>query len=270
MDKDKVDTPLCTFVQRIGDYELRSPAERCLFDWLVMSAIGFGYDEFTHSIRQIEVELGIKRKTQEKILSNFESLGFLKCGYKEFKDKKYKSFQVDFKKLSEQETLVQIVKPNAVTFGNFVEFFTFHAKKQGKKVVKPTKAQIKKAEKEAALAKSIHEMLIERYNERVEMYNNGSMGVITRKKITSKLPYSKKIERRIIGLYSFVGNSELAIRNSFTALTDYWLQGRVSIKNDILLYFLTYNDVEQCYSVFNQYLGIFNSDYGVDVKNEPF
>lgn len=264
MAQDKVDTPLCTFVQRIADYELKGPAERCLFDWLVMSAINFGYDEFTHSIRQIEEELGIKRKTQEKILSKFQAIGFLNCGYKEYKDKKYKSFKVDFVKLSSKETLSQIVRPTAATFGNFVDFFSYHAKKQGKKAVKPTKAQMKTEEQNTAIAKSLYDMLTERYNERVQMYNNGEIGMITRKKIKSALPYSKKIEMKLIGLYSLMGNKN-AIMNSFTALTDYWLQGKVEIKNDILLYFLTYNDVEQCYSVFNQYLGYFNSNYGIDV-----
>ena len=263
---ERPDIVLCNYINRIADYKLHDPLERLFFDWLVMKSIGYGYIEFTRSLPEVEKDLGIGRKSQERMINLFSEMGFLTMGKKMVKDKLYRSFYVDFAKLTDKDILSKIIKSESANYGYFVEFFKYHAKMQNK-AEKPTKAEVKQAQVDETNAKGLFKELIITYNERIGLYNNGELGdqggkKPSRQKSETSYSYTKKIGKCLLALIEKSDLNKQSIKWAFISYTDAFLCNKMDNKpHDFFKYFLTYNDVDGSYPVVNKYLNIFNRNY---------
>lgn len=250
---------LATILKNLKDYLLSSTDECVLFDFLVLKQHDFGLGKpFRHSIPQVETATLIKRKTQNRILSKFSDIGFLKVGKELYQNSEYRSFFVDFSELSKPEVLGQIIRMGTETYENQLEYYQQWAKEQKAEIKPPTKKQQKALDEEAKAIDKLLASLVSVWNERVDMYNKGELtsGKIERRKVhASAFRADKRLLKKLRDKYSDEG-----VRKCFMVYADKVLKGEYK-PEDTLSYFLAYEEGEfsvasKCHDYYIRMYGI--------------
>ena len=248
---------LSNILNSAKNYILKTNDERMFFDWLVLKQHDFGLAKpFRHSVPQIQQDTKIARYSQEKITKRFVDLGFLTVGVVCHQNNPYRSFFVDFAVLSRPEVLEKIVRPGTDTYNSLISNFSHWATEQKKELKPLTKKQRKEAETEAQAIEALFRRLVDQWNERVEMFNNG--------KLTGEKPSRTKV---YVATFAATKNAKIlmgklrvkyadeTIVNAFLVFADEILKGRIKPPKNVLLYFLTCNEgdfdvVNNCYNYF--------------------
>ncbi len=247
------------------NYLLKSNDERMMFDWLVLKQHDFGLAKsFRHSVPQIQEETKIARYSQEKITQRFVDMGFLTVGKVYHQNNPYRSFFVDFSVLSKPELLGQLVKPGTDTYNSLISNFSHWANEQKKEMKPLSKKQRKEAETEVQAIEALFPRLVEQWNERVDMYNNGEL---TQEKPSRSRVYvasfvPTKNAKMLMGKLR-VKYPDEAIIKAFMVYADEIMRGKIKTPKSILLYFLTCNEGE--FDVVNNCYNYYVTSYGRSV-----
>lgn len=254
---------LSNILNSAKNYLLKSNDERMMFDWLVLKQHDFGLAKpFRHSVPQIQEATKIARYSQEKIAQRFVDMGFLTVDVVYHQNNPYRSFFVDFSVLSKPEVLGHIVKPGTDTYNSLISNFSHWAKEQKKELKPLSKRQRKEAEADVQAVEALFPKLVEQWNERVEMYNNGEL---TKEKPSRVRVYvatfaptknAKMLMRKLRVKYP-----DEAIIKAFLVYADEIMKEKIKMPKSVLLYFLTCNEgefgvVNNCY---NRYVTMYGS-----------
>lgn len=227
------------------DYRL-SIEERMMFDWLVVKQEHYGLEKpFRHSIPQVQEATGVARHSQEKAIIKFKELGFLVVGTEYYQNNPFRSYYVNFAKLGKPEVLSKIIKSDTETYKEFSEWINDLATAQAKKEKPLSKTKKRLLEKEKAKAEKaterLYKELCDKWNARVDMYNNGELTgeLPKRTKLHDQLPIGLN-GKRLLCILSTMYDSQ-TILNAFTVFADDCLKEKIKPRN-ILLYFLKYED----------------------------
>lgn len=250
--------PLCINVLRLLSYKL-APDELIMFDWLVVKQIAFNYKPFHYSQSRVEEETRIHRIRQEAIIKLFTSLGFLTTEIKinSVTRGRVRYYSVNFKLLSDSDILQEIIRPETTLFHDFRVYFDFHAKQQKKS----KSEELKPADKiNHEAANRIYKLLNETYEARRIYYNDGGMTSKKpeRTKSEIQLQRNKPIDRKMAKLAERYNDN--SIENSFIAYVDDILRGNKKPDN-LMYYFLSYEEVLDSFGIFDHYLNIFTLKY---------
>ena len=236
-----MDLRLSNIVNNIKDYRLSSNDERTLFDWLVVKQYDFGLGKpFLHSVAQVQEATMTTKFLQKKIFDKFVKMGFLTLGEDRYLNNRYRTFFVDFSVLSQPEIIGQIVEPNTKTYCNLISVF-YHWAKQQKKSLKPvSKKRLKEMELEAEAVENLHKNMVDMWNSRVDMYNDGEFSSGKKPErlklhIGTFAPSSNETRLMTILLKEYAADD---ILQSFMVFADNTLKGRISPAHP-LQYFLT-------------------------------
>ena len=250
--------PLCVNTIRIQNY-LLPPDEVIMFDWLLIKSISFGYVEFHYSQSRIEKEIRIKRTRQDKIISLFQELKFLTVSVKEFSYSKgrVKHFHVSFDVLSDKDVLSEIIDSESSIFNNFISFMEYHSSEQKKITKRSKKDEVVSNDNSDTVYKTMNDT----YVRRIKMYNNGELTNEKPKRLKSQTQLqSNRIINKRLNLLNKKYDVNTII-NSFTAYTDAVFKGEEHPDNFMNL-FLSYNEIDDSWTVFDVYLNKFNLNYG--------
>ena len=215
--------PLCINVLRLLNYRL-APDELILFDWLTVKQISFKYKPFHYSQARVEEETRIRRTRQEVIIKQFSALGFLKTDIKvnSVTRGRVRYYSVDFSVLADVDVLVEKLKPASAI------------------------------NHEAAAR--IYQLLSQVYDERRQYYNDGGLtGDVKpeRSKSAMQLQHNKPIERKLAKLADYYNDN--SIKNAFLAYVDE--------PENLMYYFLSFDETSDCFGVVNHYLNYFTLHY---------
>lgn len=249
--------PLCTNILRLQSY-LLTPDELILFDWFTVKQFSFGYKEFHYSQSRIEEETRIKRRRQDVIIDKFTELGFLTTTVKEnlVTRGRVRYFYIDFKVLADETVLCEIINPKDAIFKSFISYMK-HLSSEQRKATKTEKKDVFNKE----LAQQAYQLLNDIYETRREMYNEGEItdDMPERMKAATQLQINKPIERKLIKLMDKYG--ENALENAFISYTDAVFKEEIKPDN-FMNYFLSYNQINESFTVFEHHLNNFNMNYG--------
>lgn len=249
--------PLCINVIRLQSY-LLAPDEVILFDWFVVKQVAFKYQDFHYSQARIEEETRIKRTRQNVIINLFKEMGFLTSQVRENKETRGRVsyFKVDFEILANKDILSEIIDTNKALFKDFLKYMKYLSTEQ-KKALKPQKKDVF----DTNTADRIYNLLNDTYEERRIMYNKGELTSKKpdRAKSATQLQKNKAIEKKLIRLTHTY--SDNAICYAFTAYIDSVFRGDTKPEN-LMNYFLSYDDTNESFGVFEYSLNNFNLNYG--------
>ncbi len=247
---------LCTNVIRLQSYRLK-PDEVILFDWLVVKAISFKYKPFHYSQLRIEAETRIKRSRQEAIFHFFEELDFLQTSVQvnAATNGRVRFFEISFFILSQTSVLAVIMDEQSELFKHFIQLAKYHSKKQD-----APKQVEQKQDKNKQVTERLFAMLDKVYDERREMYNNGKLtpDIPTRTKTKTQLVHNAAIERKLVKLANRYETESIC--DAFRAYCDAVLVGDEKPERP-LHYFLTYDEVQESWTVFERHLDRFTLTY---------
>lgn len=251
--------PLCVNVLRLLEYRL-APDELILFDWLVVKQIAFKYKPFHYSQARVEEETRIRRTRQEVIIKQFSELGFLKTDIRvnSVTRGRVRYYSVDFKVLADEDILMEIISQQSSLFDGFKAYFVYHSKMQKKsreEVLKPA------ASLNREVADRIYRLLNTTYANRCLYYNEGGLNnnqKPKRLKSVTQLQRNKPIDRKLAKLAEYYDDD--SIENAFLAYVDDILTGKKEPEN-LMYYFLSFDEVTDCFGVMNHYLNYFALNY---------
>lgn len=249
--------PLCINVIRLQSY-LLAPDEVILFDWFVVKQVSFKYQDFHYSQARIEEETRIKRTRQNVIINLFKEMGFLTSQVRENKETRGRVnyFKVNFEILTDKDILCEIINAKEPLFKDFLKYLK-HLSSEQKKALKPQKNDIF----DTSTANRIYNLLNDTYEERRVMYNKGELTDKKPERIKSstQLQRNKAIDRKLIRLTNVYNDN--AIRYAFTAYIDSVFKGDITPEN-LMNYFLSYDDTNESFGIFEYSLNNFNLNYG--------
>lgn len=250
---------LSNILKTAKDYNLQSNDERTLFDWLVVKQIDFGIGKpFRHSIPQVEEATLVKRKMQKYIFDKFEGMGFLKLDIEYYQNNPYRSFYVDFTKLSDPNILKHIVRQGTETYDYQMANYLELAKEQKQNSKPPTKKEIKNAKAKEEAIEAMFPKLSCQWNERVDMFNDG--------RLTGEKPSKARVHttfavtknaKKLLGKLLEAYNEEIVLK-AFMVYADRVLTHKEEDIKNYLLYFLAYEEgefpiVSKCISIYARY-----------------
>ncbi len=249
--------PLCLNVIRLQSY-LLAPDEAILFDWFIVKQVSFKYQDFHYSQARIEAETRIKRTRQNVIINLFKDMGFLTSQVRENKITRGRVsyFKVDFEVLADKDVLSEIIDADKPLYKAFVKYLKYLSAEQ-KKALKPQKKDIFDADAAGRVYKKLNDV----YEKRRVMYNNGELtsSKPSRLKVATQLPRNRFIEKKLVRLSQIYNDT--AIGHAFAAYIDSVFKGE-SAPSNLMNYFLSYDDVNESFGVFDYSLNEFNLNYG--------
>lgn len=251
-----------------SDAYLLAPDEGLLFDWLTFRQRGFCYKKFYYSRQRIEREIRVTRRPLERIVKRFSAMGILSTETKPAGPNGGRTtfYRFDFSAVVSR--LSEIIDEKHTAFKDFKTYYSALARQQ----VKADKNALKKtAPKEMELselcdnqnADELYEALCSQWQERITMYNNGQLtpDKPQRAKTYTQFPRTSAINAsmaRAMRVYE-----SQTIKMAFIAFADEVLKGgtRYAKVNNLLPYFLVWNEQEGAFPVLNEYLEKFNQRY---------
>ena len=254
--------PLCTNIKRLEAY-LLAPDEVIFFDWLTIkqSAI-FGYKTFYYPFHRIHKETRIKRCSLDRIIKRFEAIGILTTETRQKPNEvgRTKYYRMNFAEVVKR--LPEIIDCNHESAKSFKAYFNALARMQTK--AERGKLQPSVSEQRTDInSTNLYNTLVETYKQRIARYNAGQVtaDIPIRKKTPTQLTRNRSINNRL-GMLSKRYN-EASVKMAFIAYCDAILTGKDNVKavHNIMTYFLTYDEVEDCFTVVDAFLAYFQQNY---------
>lgn len=249
--------PTAVNILRLRDYVL-PPDGVVLFDWFVVKQACFRSGSFHYSQARIQAETRIARHRQDSLITQFCEWDFLVVfvNFNPATGGRVRYYSLDYAALSHPEVLSHVVEKGSELYVRYLSYFTHMASRRP-----PQRGHVDTPAEESALADHVYGLLNRAFNETRKFYNLGGLthGVRPKEPLPpTQLPRGRAYEARLARMGRMYCDE--AILGAFGRYTESLILGKKNPRSP-LRYFLAYDDVCECFGVFNMFLDLFNGNY---------